>query len=99
MNYQETLDVLRHDLPFLRREFGVKRIGVFGSCVRGRLSDTSDVDLVAEFERPIGLRFVEFSEHIDRILGRRADVLTPAGIAGIRNRKIAQSIEGSLVYA
>jgi hypothetical protein len=58
----------------------------------------SDVDIVAEFERPIGLRFVEFSQHIEHVLGHRADILTPAGVSGIRNRRIAREIEGSLIY-
>ncbi|OHB66096.1 MAG: nucleotidyltransferase [Planctomycetes bacterium RBG_13_63_9] len=98
MSKEHVLKALKHELPFLQREFGVRRIGVFGSCARAAQTDASDVDIVAEFERPIGLRFVEFAEYLERIVGRRADVLTPAGISSIRNRRIAKSIEGSVVY-
>jgi len=98
VNREQILQTLCADLPFLRREFGVRRLGLFGSCARGTQTGTSDVDIVAEFERPIGLRFVEFSQHIEQVLGRRADILTPAGVSGIRNRRIAQEIEGSLIY-
>jgi hypothetical protein len=98
MNREQILQILCDELPFLQREFGVKRIGLFGSYARGTQTDISDVDIVAEFERPIGLRFVEFSQHIERILGRRADILTPAGVAGIRNRRIARQIEGAVIY-
>jgi predicted nucleotidyltransferase len=98
MDREHIIKALREDLPFLRDEFGVRRIGLFGSVARGDDTAASDVDIVAEFDRPLGLRFVEFSEHIEQLLGRPADVLTPAGVAGIRNPRIAHSIGTSLVY-
>ena len=98
MSREEILRILRAELPALRSEFGVRSVGIFGSCARGTQTDTSDVDIIAEFERPIGLRFVDFSEHIERILGRRADILTPAGLASIRNPRIADSVKRSLIY-
>jgi len=33
------------------REFGVKRIGVFGSYVRGEQTHRSDIDILVEFEK------------------------------------------------
>jgi hypothetical protein len=32
------------------KKFGVRRIGLFGSAVRGELTKESDVDLLVEFE-------------------------------------------------
>lgn len=90
--------ILREKYPFLVSEYGVKRIGLFGSYARGNSTETSDIDLVVEFERPIGFRFVEFSEYIENLLGKRVDILTPAGIQGIRIERIARSIEESTVY-
>lgn len=98
MNRDQMISALRNDLPFLKAQFGIRRIGLFGSVAEGRETDASDVDVLAEFERPVGLRFVEFSEHIEKLLGRPADVLTPAGVAGIRNRRVAHSIEMSVHY-
>jgi len=59
---------------------------------------TSDVDIVVEFERPIGFRFVELAEYLERLLDKSVDVLTPAGIQGIRIEQIAKSITESIVY-
>jgi predicted nucleotidyltransferase len=93
----QILALLKQNLAYLSTEYGVKRIGVFGSYTRGRPTDESDVDIVVEFERPIGFRFVEFAEYLERLLDREVDVLTPAGIQGIRiahvGRDIAESIE------
>ncbi|MCX7048998.1 MAG: nucleotidyltransferase domain-containing protein [Candidatus Sumerlaeota bacterium] len=98
MTKEQILITLGEELPFLQREFGVKRLGLFGSYARGTQTDLSDVDIVAEFDRSIGLRFMEFSEHIEQVLGRRADILTPACISTMRNRKMAREIVKSCIY-
>ena len=63
-----------------------------------RLTSPGDVDLVAEFERPIGLNFIEFAEYIENILGKKADILTPEGVRRITVQKIARNIEQSIIY-
>ncbi|MFW9917360.1 MAG: nucleotidyltransferase family protein [Candidatus Thorarchaeota archaeon] len=82
MSKEKVAELLREKYLYLVSEYGVKRIGLFGSYAKGTPSETSDVDLVVEFERPIGLRFVEFAEYLESLLGKRVDVLTPAGVQG-----------------
>ncbi len=94
----QILDTLRQALDYLSAEYGVKRIGVFGSCAKGQLTDKSDVDIIVEFERPLGLRFVEFAEYLENLLGRDVDILTPAGLRGIRIGRLAEEIAASVVY-
>ncbi len=72
---------------------------MFGSYAKGLATATSDVDLVVEFEHPLGFRFVEFTEYLEHLLGKSVDVLTPAGIQSIRIERIARSIEESVVSA
>ena len=95
---ERVVEIIRRELPYLTRRFGVKRIGLFGSFARGTSRKDSDVDILAEFERPIGLKFIEFAEYLEQVLGRKVDVLTPEGIRSIRIRQIAQEIEESVVY-
>jgi predicted nucleotidyltransferase len=76
----------------------VKRIGIFGSCAKEQLTDKSDVDIIVEFERPLGLRFVAFAEYLENLLGRDVDILTPAGLRGIRIGCSAEEIAASVVY-
>jgi predicted nucleotidyltransferase len=90
--------VLRESYPHLAVEYGVKRIGLFGSYAKDIPTEASDVDLVVEFERPLGFKFIELSEYLERLLGQEVDILTPAGIQGIRIDHIAQSIEENIVY-
>lgn len=98
MTREEILKRLQDNIPYLNLRFHLKRIGIFGSVTRGGQSENSDVDIIAEFEKPVGLRFVEFTEELEKILGIKVDVLTPAGISAIRNPEIAKSIRESIVY-
>lgn len=90
--------LLRDDFPDLSAKYGVRKIGLFGSFVNGEPSAKSDVDIVVEFERPIGFRFIELPEDLEHLLGRRVDLLTPAGIRGIRIPRVAKDIEEKIVY-
>lgn len=94
----EITRILQENLPYLVSEYAVKRIGLFGSYAKDMPTESSDVDMVVEFDRPIGFRFVEFTEYLEGLLGKRVDVLTPAGIQGIRIERIARSIEEGTVY-
>ncbi|RMD98154.1 MAG: nucleotidyltransferase [Bacteroidetes bacterium] len=95
---EEIIVLLKRNLPYLTAEFGIKRIGLFGSYAKGSAEATSDVDLVVEFHQPIGLKFVELAEFLEALLGKKVDLLTPDGIRGIRIPSIANDIVKNIVY-
>ncbi len=95
---EKVIEILRRELPYLASRYGVRRIGLFGSFAEGIQKDNSDIDIVVEFEKPIGLKFVEFAEYLEKVLHKKTDILTPDGIKGIRIKKIARDIERSVIY-
>ena len=95
---EQVIEILRRELPYFASQYGVKRTGLFGSYAKGTQAEDSDVDVVVEFERPIGLKFVEFGDYLEKMLGEKMDILTPAGIKGIRIRRVADNIRDSIVY-
>ncbi|HHT9132371.1 MAG TPA: nucleotidyltransferase family protein [Candidatus Tripitaka californicus] len=92
------LEVLRRELPYLKSAFSVKRIGIFGSFAKGIQKEDSDVDVLIEFEKPIGLNFIELAEYIEKCLGRKVDIVTSGGLQGIRLKQVAKDIEKSVLY-
>ena len=74
---QKIVDVLRREIPYLKENYGVKKIALFGSVVSGKYTKHSDVDMVIEFEKPIGLSFIDLAEYLETKLGRKTDILTP----------------------
>ncbi len=95
---QEIIELLRTKTPYLAAEFGVRKIGLFGSFITGQPDEASDIDLVVEFDRPIGFRFLELVDYLEELLGRKVDLLTPAGIDNIRVKHVARNIAESIVY-
>ncbi len=94
----EVTDLLRQEYPYLVADYGVEKIGLFGSYATGTPDEASDIDIVVEFKRPIGFRFIEFTVHLERLLGKKVDVLTRAGLQAIRVARVAQDIEENIVY-
>ena len=52
------IEILRSHEPETKKRFNVRRIGVFGSFARGEEKDTSDVDILVEFENPTFDNFI-----------------------------------------
>jgi len=44
------------------------------------------------------VKFIEFVEYLENLLGRKVDVLTPAGLQGIRVARVVQDITESIEY-
>ena len=95
---QKIIELLQAKYPYLAAEFGISKIGLFGSYIKGQPNETSDIDIIVEFGRPIGFRFFELVDYLEELLGHRVDVLTPAGIQNIRIKRVAQNIVESVVY-
>jgi uncharacterized protein len=98
LTLQQVTNILRQQLPYLSTEYGITRLGIFGSYAKGVAREQSDIDLIAEFKMPLGLRFVEFTDYLEQLFQLPVDVLTPAGIQAIRNVNVARAIQESIVY-
>lgn len=92
LTIHQVTTTLRQQLPYLSAEYGITRLGVFGSYAKGTQQEQSDIDLLVEFKTPLGLWFVELTDYLEQLLQRPVDVLTPAGISTIRNPQVARDI-------
>ncbi len=95
---KELFSTLKELLPYLRDNFGVKRIAVFGSFAEGNPKKDSDIDLLIEFDQLPGLKFIALSDYLEKKLGKEVDILTPGGLQGIRIPKVAKMIKKNLRY-
>jgi len=74
----------RDAIATLCRQYGVQRLAVFGSAVKGTFDPaTSDLDFAVEFEDygpGIGKRFMRFIMALEDLVGTRIDIVTPSSI-------------------
>ncbi len=94
----EVIDTIKKQYPYLSSQFGVKRIGLFGSVARQAETKNSDIDIVVELNRPLGLKFMYLVEYLEELLGKKVDVLTIEGIKNIRVKKVSSDIEKDIIY-
>ncbi len=93
---EEIKRILAERKEEIKEKYGVKSIGIFGSFARHEQKEISDIDIIVEFERPIGLKFVELADYLEQILGIKVDLLT---IDAARQKPILwESIKKDLFY-
>lgn len=94
MNRDQVLAMLRDNRERLRSEYGVKMLALFGSVARDEARPDSDVDLLVEFDRPMGyFGLFRLQDDLARLLGRPVDVGTPASLnERLRSRVFSESI-------
>ena len=96
LSNRDILRLLKAEKEFLKNEFGVINIGLFGSYVKGNQRVDSDIDLLVELKEPrfdwiAGLQIYlekRFDKKIE--LGRKSDTV---------NRRFTQRIENEVIYA
>jgi hypothetical protein len=73
---------LKAAAPAIRSQFGVTRIGIFGSFARGEQSRTSDVDVLVDFAEGYSTlkNFVGLAERLEALFSRNVDLITREGI-------------------
>jgi len=77
--------------PILYKDYSVKEIGLFGSFSDESFSENSDIDLLVEFEKPIGWKYFSLEIYLENIFGRKIDLVTKNALKKqIRNRILKQ---------
>ena len=71
----EILDFLKQHKQDLETRFSVKRIGLFGSVLRGSASNRSDVDIVVELAHPTFDHYMDLKFFLEDKLGRSVDLV------------------------
>ncbi|MEY4660340.1 MAG: hypothetical protein RLZZ42_292 [Bacteroidota bacterium] len=74
---KQTLKELK---PELVKNFHVSSIDVLGSIVRNDFSENSDVDIMVDFSRPIGIEFIDLADLLEEKFHQQVDLVSKKGI-------------------
>jgi uncharacterized protein len=72
----EIVAFLRGEKPRLAARFPLRSMAVFGSVARGDATPESDVDILVDVDPSIGLEMVTLGDEIEKLLGRRVDLVS-----------------------
>ena len=76
----DILSVLRRERARLFAKYGLKSMAVFGSATRDDFRPDSDVDIMVDFDKPIGIEFIDLADELEAILQRKVDVATVGAV-------------------
>lgn len=71
---------LQQQKELLLQQYPIKTIGLFGSVVRDDFTNNSDIDVIVEFTRPVGVKFIELADRLEDILQRKVDLVLRRGL-------------------
>jgi len=80
VNKDQLLKTLREQKPFLMCKYPLHRLALFGSWARGEQTELSDIDILADVDPSIGLRFVSLAEDLEKALGGKVDLVSQRGL-------------------
>jgi len=99
---ERIIRILRKELPYLKEKYGVEKIVLYGSFAKGTHKKKSDIDILVDIKKPIGLEFVTLSYRLEEVLGRKVDLATfdhyKRSFNNPRYKHIAEDIKKSLIY-
>jgi uncharacterized protein len=76
LNKAEVQQIIIEQKPYLSEAYSVEKIGLFGSFVRNENTETSDIDLLVEFSKPVGLKFIELKDYLESVFNKPVDLVT-----------------------
>ena len=94
MKRNDVLRILQKERQELVDQYNISALSVFGSVARDDAREDSDVDILVEFSRPVGLfQFIELKQRLEALLGSEVDLGTPRSLKSrIRDQVLQEAI-------
>lgn len=88
------IHILKEDNAKLQKQYGVKSLLLFGSVSRDEATSSSDVDLLVEFNRPVGyFGLFALQDYLEKLLGCPVDLGTPDSL----KPRLRERVMGELI--
>lgn len=74
-------------------DFGVGKIGIFGSFARNKQTKKSDIDILVEFNQPIDFfDFIDLEDKLSKILKRKVDLVTKKALKPAMKQQVLKDV-------
>ncbi len=94
MKQDIVIQILKQKNAEMAKQFGVKSLSLFGSVARDTATAASDVDLLVEFDRPVGyFGLFALQDYLEKLLGCPVDLGTPDSLKPY----IRERVNGELI--
>ncbi|MEI7983888.1 MAG: nucleotidyltransferase family protein [Bacteroidota bacterium] len=91
---EQIIKALRDNKIDLFARYHLTSIGIFGSFTREDFRDDSDIDILINYDQPIGIEFIDLAEELEKMLHRKVDLVSKNGV----KPKYFEEIQKDLIY-
>ncbi|NBO50538.1 MAG: hypothetical protein EBU80_12640 [Chitinophagia bacterium] len=77
---QNVVKKLKRVRPVLLEKYGITSLGLFGSVLRDDFTPQSDIDIIVDFSKPIGIEFIDLAEDLEKVLQHKVDLVSKQGV-------------------
>lgn len=77
---KEIIAVLRNERAALKRKYGVEKIALFGSFLKGKAHTNSDLDILVSFSNPTFDNYMDLKDYLEKLFKRKVDLITEASL-------------------
>ena len=94
MGKPEIIDIIKNSKPEMVALYGVNKVGLFGSYVRGQQRKKSDIDILVSFNRDIDLfDFIDLREYLEQRLHQKVDLVMESALKPAIGKRILSEVE------
>lgn len=77
---EQIVPILQTLKPYLHERWGITELAIFGSVARHDSKADSDIDILFDYDRPLGLEVVTFGDFLEEKLQHQVDLLSKKAV-------------------
>jgi predicted nucleotidyltransferase len=95
LNKNKIKNIILQNKSYLKKDYNIAKIGLFGSYAKSKQTDVSDIDLLVDFNTRIGLfKFAKLQNELTDIFKCKIDLVTTASL----KEKIKKDILNEVIW-
>ena len=96
MDKRIIIQQLKKVKPFLSKKYGLTELALFGSYSRNELTNLSDIDIMVDYQNPMGLKYFDMVYDLEDLFKeKKVQVVSKGGI----KPEYFERIKQDLIYA
>ena len=91
--FKEITSTIRNNRKELQQDYGLLKIGIFGSYARDEQDKNSDIDILVEIERPMGLiKLMGLERRLSGLLNTKVDLVTKKALKPYIGKRVLEEV-------
>jgi predicted nucleotidyltransferase len=88
----QVLDIIKEHEDEIKKRYSVRKIGVFGSYIRNDQTESSDLDILVEFDNPTLHNFMGLVFYLEDLFQKKIDLVTTNALSPYMRPSVEEEV-------